>query len=184
MCSYCWLFFHRDKMKWGKTSATFHKTPRYSTALWFWSYHWASWVQIQLSDAAVWICPEWCCIKGLEECWAGNLIKGEYHYSKWEMAVQANWGGGCTLQLCLWRMQEWQFCFPSSFMIQYKTITARGEGKQQPSLHAHKMDKIQYCLIEIWLLSPLVAKMTHLNPTPVHLIGNFLTPWATRNTWL
>ena len=41
--------------------------------------------RIQLSDA-VWICDKWCCIKGSEESRAGNLIKGEYHYSKWEMA--------------------------------------------------------------------------------------------------
>lgn len=46
-------------------------------------------MQIQLCDA-VWICPEWCCIKGLEEGRAGNLIKGECHYSKWEMASAEN----------------------------------------------------------------------------------------------
>lgn len=69
--------------------------------------------EFALNDAALWV-------RG--ESRAGNLIKGEYYYSKWEIASAENvvskqkWLN-CTLQLCLWRMQERHFSFPSSLIV-------------------------------------------------------------------
>lgn len=55
-------------------------------------------MHVQLSAAAAaWICPEWCS----EEWRARNLIKGEYHYSAWEMAGGANGSGRWPLRLSM-----------------------------------------------------------------------------------
>lgn len=95
--------------------------------------------EFALNDAASWV-------RG--ESRAGNLIKGEYHYSKWEMASAENvvskqkWLN-CTLQLCLWRMQERHFSFPSSFVFLFsaglqQNSNSHWSNNPAEKTHAHK----------------------------------------------